>query len=224
MALSITFLGHAGFLFDDGNHQLAVDPFLTGNELARQKPEDIRCDYLALTHGHPDHFGDTLKILQRNDATLIGSFEVCNYAAEHGVEKLEPGNTGGKITTDFGWIAFTQAFHSSSFNGKYMGQPHGLMIHIGGVTFYHCGDTGLFSDMKLLSEVYQPEIAAIPVGDRFTMGPELATRAAEMIQPRYAIPVHFGTFPIIRETPEGFEPAGIEVKTMAPGDTWRYKE
>ncbi|MEX0653555.1 MAG: metal-dependent hydrolase [Phycisphaeraceae bacterium] len=223
MPLTLTYLGHAGFLFDDGRHQLAVDPFLTGNELARHKPGDITCQHIALTHGHEDHFGDTLAIAQANNAELIAVHEICNYAASQGVEKINPGNTGGRIDTDFGYIAFTQAFHSSSYQGQYMGMPCGLIIHMGGVTLYHCGDTTLFSDMRLIADIYQPDLAVIPVGDRFTMGPELAARAAEMIRPRIAIPVHYKTFPLLRQSIAGFDPPGVEVKELAPGETWTYE-
>ncbi|MFA9479206.1 metal-dependent hydrolase [Phycisphaerales bacterium AB-hyl4] len=223
MALKITFLGHSGFLLDDGKHTLAIDPFLTGNESAKHKPSDIRCNTIALTHGHEDHFGDTLAIAKANHAEVIASHEICNYVNGQGIEKINPGNIGGRIDTDFGYIAFTQAYHSSSHNGQYMGMPAGLIIHMGGVTFYHCGDTGLFSDMRLIADIYQPDLAAIPVGDRFTMGPELAARAAEMIRPRVAIPVHYKTFPLLRQSIDGFDPPGVEVKELAPGEIWEYE-
>ncbi|MDX1682388.1 MAG: MBL fold metallo-hydrolase, partial [Phycisphaeraceae bacterium] len=119
----------------------------------------------------------------------------------------------------FGSVSFTQAFHSSSYDGQYMGMPCGLVIEMGGITFYHCGDTGLFSDMKLIGEVYQPDVVAVPVGDRFTMGPELATRAAEMIGAPVAIPIHYKTFPVLRQTIEGFEPEGVDVRELAPGES-----
>ena len=223
MALSITFLGHAGFVFDDGTHQLVVDPFLTGNELAKHNPEDVKCQTVALTHGHEDHFGDTFTILQNNDAQLIAAHEICNYVAAQGHQNINPGNPGGRLDTDFGSVTFTQAFHSSSYGGQYMGMPCGLIIEIGGVTIYHCGDTGLFSDMKLIGDIYDPEIALIPTGDRFTMGPELATRAAELIQPKVAVPIHYKTFGLLRQDIEGFEPSAIKVREMQPGETWQYK-
>ncbi len=223
MSLIITFLGHAGFLFDDGEHQLCVDPFLTGNELAKHKPEDIKCQTVALTHGHEDHFGDSLAILKNNDAQLIAANEICNYVAGQGHQNINPGNPGGTINTDFGSITFTHAFHSSSYQGQYMGMPCGLVIEIGGVTIYHCGDTGLFSDMKLIGDIYDPEIALIPVGNRFTMGPELATRAAELIQPKVAVPIHYKTFGLLRQDIDGFEPSAVKVREMQPGERWEYK-
>ena len=103
-----------------------------------------------------------------------------------------------------------------------MGMPCGAIVHLGGVTVYHLGDTTVFGDMKLLGEFYKPDIALVPVGDRFTMGPELATMAAELIRPKVAIPMHYGSFPIIRQDAQGFEPEGVEVKQLEPGETWQY--
>ena len=221
MAITLTFLGHAGFTVDDGSHKLAIDPFLTDNPVAKHKPEDIECSYIALTHGHPDHFGDTVTIAKANDAPVIAAFEICDYLGEHGC-KTDPGNPGGRIETDFGWVSFTQAFHSSSYDGRYMGMPCGLVIHLGEVTVYHCGDTTIFSDMKLISEIYKPDIALIPIGDRFTMGPELATLAAQLIQPKVAIPIHYGTWPLLVPDASGFKPKGVQVKVMEPGEEWSY--
>ncbi len=222
MSLKITFLGHAGFLFDDGRNQLAVDPFLTGNPLAKHKPGDIACQYVALSHAHQDHFGDTLEIARKNDATVVAAFEICNYVSEKGISKVQPANPGGKIKTPFGWIAFTQAFHSSSYDGRYMGMACGLVINIDGTTIYHCGDTALFSDMKLIGEMYRPNLAMIPCGDRFTMGPEQATRAAELIKPKTAVPIHYRTFDALLQDANGFRPQGVEVKELDPGETWQY--
>lgn len=223
MSLNITFLGHSGFIFDDGQHRVVVDPFLTGNDLAKHDPNTIDCQTLALTHGHEDHFGDTMTILENTGAQLIAAFEICNHVASQGHQNVNPGNPGGRIETDFGSITFTHAFHSSSYAGKYMGMPCGLIIDIGGVIIYHCGDTGLFSDMKLIGDIYDPEIALIPVGDRFTMGPELATRAAEMIGPKVAVPIHYKTFGLLRQDITGFEPSAVKVHEMQPGESWQYK-
>lgn len=221
MAITINYLGHSGFVIGDGRHSVVVDPYLTDNPVAVQKPADIRCQYIALSHGHEDHVGDTVSIARANKAKVIGAWELCNFLQRKGCA-VEPGNPGGRIATDFGWVALTQAFHSASYHGEYMGNPCGLMIHIGGVTIYHCGDTNIFGDMKLLSEIYQPQIACIPVGDRFTMGPELGARAAELIKPRVAIPIHYRTFPLLASDISAFRPQGVQVKQMNPGETWSY--
>ena len=222
MGITLTFFGHAGFLLEDGNHAVAIDPFLTGNPVATMVPEDIKCQAIVLTHGHADHFGDTVTIAKANNATVYGAFEICEYLSEQGLT-CEPGNPGGKINGPFGWVAFTQAFHSSSYNGQYMGMPCGAVVHLGGKTVYHLGDTGLFGDMKLIGEIYKPEIALMPIGDRFTMGAELATMAAEMIRPKVAIPMHYATWPLLAPDATGFEPKGIEVKIMTAGESWEYQ-
>jgi L-ascorbate metabolism protein UlaG (beta-lactamase superfamily) len=220
MALMVTFLGHAGFLLSDGTHTLALDPFLTGNPQAVHKAEDISCDFIALTHGHADHVGDTLDLAKKHGATVVAAFELGEYLQGQGVENVEPANPGGKVETPFGWVALTQAFHSSSYDGKYMGQPCGVVVHMGGQTFYHCGDTALFGDMKLLGEIYKPDVAAIPAGDRFTMGPELATKAAELIKPKIAIPIHWGTWPLLKDNVDDFKPSGVEVKVLKAGESF----
>lgn len=222
MGLTIEFLGHSGFVLSADEHRVAIDPFLTGNPVATKQAGDITCDAIAITHGHADHFSDTVAIAKANDATVFGAFEICNYLQEQGHEKVEPGNPGGRIQAPFGWVAFTQAFHSSSFEGRYMGMPCGVVVNIGGITVYHLGDTALFSDLALIADLYRPDIACIPVGDRFTMGPEHGKRAAEMIRPKAAIPIHYGTWPLLAQDISAFDPRGVEVRPMAPGEVWTY--
>lgn len=221
MTITLKFLGHAGFLIDDGSKSVAIDPFLTGNPVATMAADEVRCKAIVVTHGHGDHLGDAVAIAKANDATIYAPNEIAEYVSGLGCT-AEPGNPGGKIKGDFGWVAFTPAFHSSSFNGQYMGMPTGAVVHLGGVTIYHCGDTGLFGDMKLIGEIYRPDIALIPVGDRFTMGPELGSIAAEMIKPKVAVPMHYGTWPLLVSDISGFAPKGVEVKVMEPGEAWKY--
>ncbi|MFP4302265.1 MAG: metal-dependent hydrolase [Spirochaetaceae bacterium] len=219
MALKITFLGHSAFLLSDGKESMVIDPFLSGSPVAAAKPDEIKVEYVALTHGHADHFGDTIEILKQNDGTFIGAFEIANYVGEQGIEKIEPGNPGGTISTSFGSVTFTHAFHSSSYEGRYMGMPCGLIVEMGGKRFYHLGDTGLFGDLKLYGELYRPDVAAIPIGDRFTMGPELGSKAAEMVGAPVAIPIHYKTMPVLVQDASRFVPEGVAVKELEPGES-----
>lgn len=223
MSLRFTYLGHSGFVITGKNTAIAIDPFLTGNPLAKHKPEDIRVSAILLTHGHDDHVGDAPAIAQNNDATVFAPFELAEHLRDKkGVKKIEDGNPGGRINADFGWVAFTQAFHSSSYSGTFTGNPCGIVVHFEGVTIYHTGDTCLFSDMKLIGELYKPQVAMFPIGDRYTMGPQHASLAAEMVRPKVAIPIHYNTFPVIQQDPANFKPSGVTVQIMKPGDTWEY--
>lgn len=219
MALDITYLGHSGFLLSDGAHFVAIDPFLTNNPLATTKPDDVTCNTILLSHGHEDHIGDTESIAKRNGATVIACYEIATWAGEQGLHAIGA-NPGGKVTTDWGWVALTQAFHSSSYQGRYMGVACGLVVHMGGKTIYHLGDTGLFSDMRLIGEIYKPDVACVPIGDLFTMGPELGSKAAELVGAPHAIPMHYKTFPPLVQDASRFRPEGVEVSEIAPGATW----
>lgn len=220
MSVTITFLGHSGFLFSDGTHTLCVDPFLTGNELATMTADEITCDTIALTHGHEDHTADAVTIAQRNNATVIAPFELTTLLAADGVEKVEPGNPGGRVHTPFGYVAFTPAIHSSSYKGQYAGPATGLIIRIGDKCIYHAGDTALFSDMKLIGEVAKPDVSLIPVGDRFTMDPKLGSIAAEYVAAPITVPIHYKTFPLLVSDLSEFQPKGIEVKALEPGESF----
>lgn len=222
MSVTITYFGHSAFAVEAGQTRVLLDPFITGNPLAEQAgitAADQTADAIVLTHGHADHLGDTVPIATRTGATVYCAFEVHEYLHEQGVTNTQPGNPGGRIEAPWGWVAFTQAFHSSSFNGRYMGQPMGAVVRMGEKTVYHCGDTGLFGDMKLLGEIYRPDVAMVPIGDRFTMGPALATRAAEMIAAPLVIPIHYKTFGMLRQDAAGFAPRGVEVRELAAGES-----
>ncbi len=219
MPITLTFHGQSCFLLDDGTHSLLIDPFFTDNPVAIIEAKDIECTHVAVTHGHFDHFADCEGIAKANEATVYAAFEICEYLGEQGHDKCEPGNPGGRIETPFGGISFTPAIHSSSFQGRYMGMPCGFMIEFGGAVIYHAGDTAMFTDMDLLGQIYQPDIAMFPIGDRFTMGPEMAAAAAEMIGAPTAIPMHYNTWPPIEVDVSRFSPEDINVLVMEPGDT-----
>lgn len=224
MTVTITYFGHSAFAVVAEQTRVLIDPFLTGNPLAEQagvRADDQAADAVLLSHGHDDHIGDTVAIAKRTGATVFCGFEVGEYMKELGVRNIEDGNPGGRIDAPWGWVAFTQAFHSSSTHGRYLGQPMGLIICIGGKTIYHCGDTALFGDMKLLGEIYRPDVAMIPIGDRYTMGPALAARAAEMIAAPLVIPMHYKTFGVLRQDAAAFCPRGVEVREMFPGETMK---
>ena len=218
MTITLTFHGQSCFQLDDGSNSLLIDPFFTDNPVAKLKASDINCTHIAITHGHFDHFADCEGIAKANDATVFAAYEICDYLGEQGHERCEPGNPGGQIAAPFGNVSFTQAFHSSSYKGRYMGMPCGLMIEFAEAMFYHAGDTSLFSDMELLGQLYKPNITMLPIGDRFTMGPEMAAIAAEMIGADVAIPMHYNTWPPIEVDVKRFAPKDIEVLVMEPSD------
>ncbi len=219
MSITLTFHGQSCFQLEDGTNSLLIDPFFTDNPVAKMKASDVTCTHIAVTHGHFDHFGDCEGIAKENDATVFAAFEICEYLGEQGYEKCEPGNPGGRIEAPFGGVSFTQAYHSSSYDNRYMGMPCGLMIEFDGAVFYHAGDTTLFSDMELLGQLYKPNVAMLPIGDRFTMGPEMAAIAAEMIGADTAIPMHYNTWPLIEVDVKRFAPKDIDVLVMEPGDS-----
>lgn len=220
MAVEIEFLGHATFLVRSGDEAVLIDPFLDGNPSATIGADEVVCSRIVVSHGHWDHMADAGVISKRTGAPVHASFEICEYlGSEEGVESLEPMNSGGRVAFDGGFVALVQAFHSSSYEGRYMGMPCGVILNIGGKTVYHTGDTALFSDMKLIGELYRPDVLLVCAGDRFTMGPGHASRAAEMIGAPVAVPIHYGTWPMLAQDMSGFTPAGVRCELMEPGST-----
>lgn len=225
-SVKITWLGHSAFLFE-AEKKLLIDPFISGNPLAPCSPEELDPDIIAVTHGHRDHLGDTIEIGKRTGCRIISIHEVANYIKSKGVF-AEGMDKGGTINVEGITLTMTQALHSSSIDASGFsfdgGCPSGFVIGIGGHSLYHAGDTGVFGDMQLIGELYEPEVALLPIGGRFTMGIKEAVKAVELIQPRVAVPMHYNTFDVIKQDPEEFKKA-VEAKVdtkiviMKPGES-----
>lgn len=200
MGTKIIWFGHSAFMIKTDDHTILIDPFISGNPLASANADEVEADFILLTHGHGDHVGDTVAIANRTGATVVGNFEVAGWINKQGVEKVSTPNTGGTASFDFGSVLLTLAFHSSSMpDGSYGGSPNGLVVTLNnGQKIYHAGDTALFSDMQLIGELGL-DVAILPVGDFFTMGPADSIRAIQWLKPRYVLPCHYNTFPPIMQ-------------------------
>jgi L-ascorbate metabolism protein UlaG (beta-lactamase superfamily) len=220
--MKITYLGHSGFLIECCEHSIVIDPFITGNPLAKHSIEDIKVQDILITHAHGDHLGDAIKIAKNNDATITAIFEIANYCAEQGAKTIGM-NFGGKIKYKWGSAILTPATHSGQLpNGQYGGAAGAYVVDMCGNSIYHAGDTGLHYDMKMVKEVYSPELALLPIGDHFTMGIDDAVIAAHWLGVNHVIPMHYNTFPPIEADPEEFAKKiksrlDIECTIMDPG-------
>lgn len=225
--MKLSFHGQSTIYFEANGKKVIVDPFITGNGQSDLDASTLKVDYIILTHGHGDHFGDTIELANRNHATVIGSAELGDYLTTfHNVENVRPMNIGGKAEFDFGNVKFVQAFHSSSLTDEngvpvYLGMPMGLILEIEGKTIYHTGDTGLFSDMKLIADRHPVDVCFIPIGDNFTMGIDDASYAINsFIKPKISVPIHYDTFELIEQDPNKFKKAVSvgEVQILKPGE------
>jgi len=198
--MKFTFYGHACFSLEVAGKTLLFDPFISGNPQAAEKInlEEIKADYILITHGHGDHIADAVQLAKQTGATCISTFEIIQWLGKQGVENGHPMNTGGKWRFDFGTVKFVHAFHSSSFpDGSYAGHPGGFIIESSEATFYFAGDTALMRDMRRWGRDYEFDFVILPVGDNFTMGYDDAARAAKWLKAEVAVGVHFDTFPYI---------------------------
>ena len=224
MSISLTFLGHAGYLLDDGSQSVAIDPFLTGNPLAPVAPDDVQADYILVSHGHGDHVGDTVAIARRTGATVISNFEIHNWLLGQGVEKAHPQHIGGGFDYPWGRVKLTIAHHGSALpDGSYGGNPCGFLFYIQGKKIYHACDTGLFYDMKLIGEE-GIDLAVLPIGDNFTMGPEDSLRAVKLLSPKRVLPIHYDTFDVIQQDAAAWkirveQETDAQVDLLKPGES-----
>jgi L-ascorbate metabolism protein UlaG (beta-lactamase superfamily) len=206
----LTYLSHSAWLVESGGFTIVVDPFLDGNPTATVKPAEIDANYIIVTHAHGDHLGDAIPMAKASNGTIITNFEISNYCAAQGANS-HPMHIGGSHMFPFGKVKLTHALHGSSFpDGSYGGNPAGIVFNVEGKNIYHTGDTGLFSDMKLIGELDKIDIMLVNIGDNFTMGVDDALKAVEFVQPKMVIPMHFKTFDIIDVEPDEFVKKLIE--------------
>jgi L-ascorbate metabolism protein UlaG (beta-lactamase superfamily) len=225
MAGTLTWLGHAAFRIDTpGGKRIYVDPFLNGNpKCPENEVEPERVDLILLTHGHDDHVGDTVALYEKFKARVVAPVELRWWLESQGVangQGSDPGK-GGTVDADGIRVSVTDANHSSSIADKYMGEPTGLVVTLeDGFTMYFAGDTNVFGDMALISRLYEPKLAVLPIGDHYTMGPTEAAVAIELLGVKRCVPCHWGTFGLLTGTPDALRelaPAGVEIVDVAPG-------
>jgi len=222
--MKIQWLGHSAFLLH-GKNRVLIDPFLTGNPKAAAKPDDVDCDIICITHGHFDHLGDAVAIARRTGAEVACIVEMSLYLEKCEV-KATGFNLGGTVKIKDTSVTMVPAFHSSSIGAPGLefsaAMPTGMVVDSGKVV-YHAGDTAVFSDMKLVGELYKPDVALLPIGGFFTMDPRQAALAAKFVGAKTVVPMHYGTWPPIEQDPKEFaklvkKQCKAEVVIMTPGD------
>ncbi|MBO1580863.1 metal-dependent hydrolase [Bacillus sp. XF8] len=207
--MEVSYHGHSVVKIETNGKVILIDPFLTGNPKTDLKAEEVKVDVIILSHGHGDHVDDTVALAKKNNAVVVAPFELATFLGWQGVN-THPMHIGGSHVFDFGKVKFTQAFHGSSYIDEenqmitYTGMPAGILFTAEEKTVYHAGDTALFSDMKLIGSLNDIDLAFLPIGDNFTMGPEDAVLAAEWIGAKTVVPMHYNTFPVIEQDPHIF--------------------
>ena len=224
--MDIRFLGHACFELTEGDASVLIDPFLTGNPKAAVEASEVDPTHILLTHGHPDHYGDVEDIAKRTNAQVVAIVEIANELTDAGVQNVSDPNIGGTVKFDWGWVKLVPAWHTSTTPKGTANVPAGLLIGIGGKVVYHLGDTGLFSDLKLVAHRGDPvDVALMCIGGHYTMDRLDAVVAAEFIEAGTVIPCHYDTFPPIETDAEKFK-SEVEAETsskvaiLQPGETF----
>lgn len=224
MPMRYTWYGHGTGLLEIDGTRVLVDPFFTGNPAAAIQAEAAACDFILVTHGHGDHVSDLVAVGKRTSAQVISNFEIATWAQNQGLT-AHGQSIGGGHTFPFGYVKLTQAQHGSAMpDGTYGGQPAGFLITAGGQKVYLAGDTGLFGDMQLIGDEGL-DLAVLPIGDNFTMGPDDALRAAKLVRARHYIPVHYNTWPLIAQDAEAWarrvrSETGAEAHVLKPGESF----
>lgn len=224
---TLTWFGHSAFLLETDGHKILFDPFITGNPLSPITAEQLHPTYILVSHGHGDHLGDTISIAKRTKAIVIGPNELAVYCGMKGCIS-HPMHIGGSHIFPFGKVKLTIAHHGGGLESGssfiYLGSPCGFLVFIEGKTFYHAGDTALFLDMKLIGEMNAIDVALLPIGDNYTMGPDDALKAIEFLKPKKVIPMHYNTFEIIKQDVKAFagKVRGAEVIILEPGKSWKF--
>jgi L-ascorbate metabolism protein UlaG (beta-lactamase superfamily) len=204
MAVKIIYHGHSNVELHSDGRRIQLDPFYDSNPLADVKSHGVDPQFIFLSHAHFDHVDDAERIARRTGAVIVANFEIASYYEKLGVKTIGM-NTGGGSKFAFGHANLVQAFHTSTFpDGTPGGAPGGWIIRIGGKTIYFAGDTALFGDMALFAKLWQIDFACLPIGDHFTMGPEHALMAAEMLKAPHVMPIHYNTFPPIKQDAAAF--------------------
>ena len=223
MATRLCWLGHACQLFESDGRRVLIDPFLTGNPKAAARADELAADFILVSHGHGDHVGDTVAIAKRPGATVICHDEISLWLEKQGV-KAHSMQHGGAHRFPFGRVKLTLAFHGSMLpDGTTGGNPCGFLITFrDGRRVYDAADTGLFGDMKLIGEE-GVDLALLPIGDNYTMGPDDALRAVELLKPRRVMPIHYNTFPLIAQDADAWagrvkSKTGTDAVVLKPGD------
>ncbi len=224
MSIKVTWLSHSAFLIEAAGSKILIDPFLSGNPLSPVKPEEIEADYILVSHGHGDHVGDTVEIAKRTGATVVSNFEIANWLGAQGLENVHPQHIGGGFDYPWGRVKLTIAHHGSQLpDGSYGGNPCGFLLYLEDKKIYHACDTGLFYDMKLIGEE-GIDLAILPIGDNFTMGPDDALRAVKLIEPKQVIPIHYNTFDVINQDAGKWgetvkQETGVTVHVLQPNES-----